>query len=207
MTVPRKIGSCKKHGETEFFWHKDKRRQKTGGGWECVKCGVERARAYGRTHPTKSAERYHRLGLSRPMAEAKDCSLWLGVHIAERVLSNYFDNLERMPNNTPGYDYICGRGFKIDVKSSCLIADRGHNNKRWVFNTWKNQTADYFLCLAFKNRETLEPMHVWLIPSSDICTKTKFSVMENENGISKWGAYEKPLDRVLVCCEKMKEAV
>ena len=206
MTVPRKQGTCKKHGTTAFFWHTDKRR-KAGGGWECVACGVERSREYGRKHPERSTERYHRLGLSRPMAEAKDCSLWLGVHIAERILSKYFDNLTRMPPNNPGYDYICGRGYKIDVKSSCLIADKGHGNRRWVFNTCKNQTADYFLCLAFDNRESLQPLHIWLIPASFVRGNTKFSVMGNSKGVSKWAAYERPIDRVLECCEQIKAVV
>jgi hypothetical protein len=207
MAVPHKTAICKKHGETEYFWHSQPKKGGANGSWECVECGRERTRAYYKKHPGRSTEYYHRIGKSRAMSEAKDCSNYLGIVVAERVLVGFFDHIQRMPNNNPGYDYICGKGFKIDVKSSCLNTDAGHRVQRWVFHTCKNEIADYFLCLAFDDRENLEPKHVWLVPSSDVHEQFKFSVMNNERGIAKWSQHERSLDRVIACCDKIKVVV
>jgi hypothetical protein len=68
MTVPRKLGSCKKHGESEFFWHNDKR-QKSGGRWECRQCSLDSSRLRG----------------IRPLSEVRECSLWLGIKAEEAL--------------------------------------------------------------------------------------------------------------------------
>jgi len=78
----------------------------------CTPCRLIYQRKY-------QTERRHRLGISRPMGENRDCSKFLGVHVAEQVLSQVFNNVEVMPHNNKGFDFICNRGKKIDVKSSC----------------------------------------------------------------------------------------
>jgi hypothetical protein len=114
----------------------------------------------------------HVTGRQKPMSENKDCSLFLGVHVAERVLSNVFKNVQRMPQNNPGYDFICSKGYKIDVKSAslCKILDKKHGSViwRWNFHIRNNTIADYFLLIAFDDRENLNPMHVWLIKGSEL---------------------------------------
>lgn len=52
-----------------------------------------------------------------PLGENRSCASFLGVCVAEKVLDGYFDNLVRMPYGNVGYDYVCGKGFKIDVKT------------------------------------------------------------------------------------------
>ena len=107
--------------------------------------------------------RYKRgVGTGLSMCENKDCTAYLGVYIAERILPKIFDNVEMKPYGYPGYDAICSRDLKIQVKSSCL-----HKNNSWVFNVKKNKIADYFFMVAFDNRDDLNVMRMWLIKGSE----------------------------------------
>ena len=142
-----------------------------------------------------------------PYNKNKTCSQYLGIHISERILSNVFEDVTRMPFNHPGYDFICKNGYKIDVKSSCLGVIQpehiGHRNPRWSFMIRKNKIVDYFLCLAFDNRNDLNPMYVWLIPGKDINTKIKLSIATSK--LSKWDKYKLQIDDVLNCCSQIKK--
>jgi hypothetical protein len=161
--------------------------------------------AYRLEHPAISTKRQHENGSRRPLSEAKDCAQYLGVYIAERALSNFFDNIQRMPANNPGYDFICGKGFKIDAKSSC-IRIRKRYTPHWQFKIMKNEIADYFILLAFDNRESLEPQHVWLIPGNVINHLTGVTIHNTQKGLAKYAQYEKPLDKVYSCCAKIRES-
>lgn len=130
----------------------------------------------------------------------KGCAQWLGVHVAESVLSKLFKNVERAPLKNPGYDFKCGKGYLIDCKSSCLHPSRNS----WGFNINKNQIADYFLCLAFDNREDLNPLHIWLIPGEVVNDKTGIAIVNLESVLSKWSQYERLIEEVVTCCQKMK---
>ena len=171
----------------------------------------EQEKEYAENHKdTRNSKRRalrHTRGINRPMSEATDCSNYLGVHVAERVLSNFFDNITRMPTNHPGYDFVCGKGFKIDVKSACTHYASRWKVPRWSFHPYRNKTADYFLCLAFYSREFLEPQHVWLIPGNVINHLSGFAIPDSEYGIEKWEKYEQPLDSVIRCCDKLKGVV
>ena len=74
-----------------------------------------------------------------------------------------------------------------------------------VFNIHQNQIADYFLCLAFDNRQQLNPMHIWLIPSRKINNLKTLTISESR--LDKWSQYEliDKLDKVIGCCNIMKE--
>jgi hypothetical protein len=152
-----------------------------------------------------SLKRRHLQGASRPMSEATDTSSYLGVYIAERALSKFFDNIERMPFGHPGYDFVCGKGFKIDVKS-CCIRKMKQGNPCWMFTIRRNPVADWFLCLAFDNRESLEPQHVWLIPAYLINHLKTWGIRDSPAVLSKWRDYERPLDKVLACCETIRSS-
>jgi len=127
----------------------------------------------------------------------------LGVVIAEHVLSKVFSNIQRMPPNNPGFDYICRYGKKIDVKSSCLQERKNHGNS-WGFHIGRNQVADYFLCIAFDNRDRLNPQHIWLIPANVLnhLDGTRISI----STLDRWAEYEltDKLDDVIACCDAMK---
>jgi len=183
----------------------------------CPKCGSKRvlyewSRGPGmgqrRQHVCRHCEtirvtsQNHLTGKYKPYTENKESSLYLGVHIAERVLSSYFDGIIRMPNGTPGYDFICQRGYKIDVKCACLS---GGKYPKWSFAINHNTIADYFLCLAFDYRDSLEPMHIWLIPSERLNKFRGFAISRFVT--DKWKQYEKPLDRVIESCNILKNEV
>ena len=128
-----------------------------------------------------------------------NCSSYLGYHIAEQVLSKIFKNVERMPYGHSGYDFICGRGYKVDVKSACL-----NKENRWQFKLRYNTITDYFLCIAFDNREDLNPKYLWLMPGSDMNDHS--SICISQSTINKWSKYElDKLNDVITCCNVMKD--
>lgn len=135
-----------------------------------------------------------------PLQHAKNSPSYLGVYIAERALSRFFDNIQRMPICNRGFDFICGRGYKIDVKSACRRIRKGRHDS-WLFHIGRNKIADYFLCLAFNNRDELVPEHVWLIPSDKVNSKIGLSISETR--LNKYRLFEKPLNKVNECCNEM----
>lgn len=140
------------------------------------------------------------------MAENKYCALYLGIVVSERVLAATFKHVTRMQINHPGYDLICDKNKKIDVKSACRKPLKGHKNKRWSFRIARNTQADYFLLLAFgDNRETLMPIHLWMVPGHVINMKVSMAITDSIESIKTWKTYEKSLDNVLTCCNAMKE--
>ena len=145
-----------------------------------------------------SREKYHNETGSLGMDGNRSCSLFLGVHIAETILSNVFDDVTRMPHKNIGYDFICNKGKKIDVKSSCRNI-RDNRSDKWTFSTRHNTIADYFLCIAFDDRESLNPEHLWLIPG--YVANGKCSISVSVSTISKWDEYKvNRLDDVIECC-------
>lgn len=147
----------------------------------------------------------HKKGINQPMDKNKECSWFLGVYIAENVLSKVFKNVEKMPNGNPGFDFICNKGYKIDVKSSTLRT--GIKNLKWCFTLNKNKIPDYFLLLGFDNREKLNPLKLWLIPSNIINSKKSLTITNSKKVLQKWKQYEleEKLEKVILCCNTMKK--
>ena len=146
-----------------------------------------------------------------PMSENKDCPAYLGVNIAEKILAHIFkkENVERMPYGHKGYDFICGKGKKVDVKSSSL-----HSYYYWKFNIRNNKIAEQFLLLAFDERseddKNLKPMRLWLVPSDIIIRGEEFwnretiQINNTPFGLREFEKYElkEGLEHLLECCEK-----
>ena len=143
----------------------------------------------------------------------RKCSMFLGCHVAERVLSHVFKDVQKMSFNNKGFDFICNKGMKIDVKSSCL-----HKNNSYVFTINHNKIADYFLCIGFDNRDNLNPQHIWLIKSDDISNngyKSKrmnkdtstINIKSDSDSIEKFSKYEltDKLKETIECCNTLKE--
>jgi hypothetical protein len=172
---------------SEFYTRTDRK-----GGYksECIACILE-----------KRAQFRLDKGIV-PYNLNKECSLYLGVHVSETVLSYKFHNVVRMPMNNPGYDFLCGKGFKIDVKASTKH-NRNMTALGWQFEIAQNEIADYFLCIAYDNREDLNPLHVWLIPSEGIC-HLKYATI-SETTIYKWEQWELPINDVITWCDRMKK--
>lgn len=149
-----------------------------------------------------SKDRNHRLGVYNPLGSDPTVPGYLGVHVAERVLSHVFKDVERMPYGNSGYDFICNKGYKIDVKSSTHPASRPN---MWMFHINKNKIADYFLCIAFNNRDDLTPEHLWLIPSGILNDMTGACI--STSTLSKWKNYEllDKLDDTISCCDTIRD--
>jgi len=171
---------------------------------DCIECNNEISRQWhikNREYKNKISREYNRFHRNQiPMDKNKDCSSFLGVHVAERVLYNVFNNVELMPYGHPGYDFICNNGYKIDVKSS--ICHKYTAWSGWQFAIRKNKIPDYFLLIAFDNREDLNPLHIWLIPSHVINNNVSVSIASHKT--SRFIEYEKDISKVIQCCNVLK---
>jgi hypothetical protein len=135
---------------------------------------------------------------STPYYENKKCSLYLGVYIAENLLAKTYTNVERMPPGNPDFDFICNKNFKINVKSACV----GVTNA-WTF-TLNDANCDFYLCLAFDDRENLNPQYLWLIPKKEVGDLVQLVIRKST--ISRWTKWEQPLDKAIQECDAFKNA-
>lgn len=153
----------------------------------------------------------HKNGLHKPMAENKDCSQYLGIVWAERILSKVFEGVKRMPNNNEGFDFVCKKGYKIDVKSSTLHKSE-HRNSSWSFNIKCNRKVDYFLFIAFDNRDDKTPINEWLIKRDEIirgkelCNYQLLVITNTPEGLSEFECFEQKdkLEKTIDCCNSMR---
>lgn len=131
------------------------------------------------------------------ITDNKSSAVYLGS-IAEIILSNIYSGVRVMPINNHGYDIICNRDFKIDIKSSAIGDKRG----RWEFRINKNQTADHFLCIAFNSRDDLKnPVHLWMIPGHVVNHMTTICI--SKSTLDKWSEYKLSLDKLEACCNDL----
>ena len=141
-----------------------------------------------------------------PHTKNRSCSWFLGVHVAERLLEQVFVNVKRMPNNHNKYDFICGKGYKVDVKSSCRLYQSGTGKyPHWTFTIKHNTVADYFACIAIDNLRDLNPVHFWLIPGCIVNSKHAVVISESKTDI--WSEYEKPIGKLIESCNTLKVVV
>ena len=145
----------------------------------------------------------HKTGRRHPYSETRNCTVFLGVHVAERLLASVFTGVKQMPYGNPGYDFICGKGYKVDVKSACISYAKRWGG--WKFATKNNIIADYFACIALDNRNALNPLHFWLIPTEILSNQLSLTIMEQS--VNKWLYYEKPIDKLICGCNLLKVVV
>jgi hypothetical protein len=166
----------------------------------CRSCATERGRQWQSENKKRCREnetaRARRAGIL-PVDKNRSCPGFLGIHIAEQVLAKVFPNVVQMPVNNIGYDYICSKNKRIDVKSATASKTGG-----WGFHIRKNCIADHFLCIAFDNRTDLNPIHLWLIPGKKVNCKNNLSIPLSK--IHAWKKYELPIDKVSACCDTMR---
>ena len=122
-------------------------------------------------------------GIQVPMSENVDCAHYLGTYIAERkygriILPEIFGNIEReMPYGNPKYDFVVTGNIKIDIKSCCLRKLKGWIG--WEPHIRFNNVTDYFVILAFDDRENLNLIHVWLIGKDEIIRCYKYHMRDS----------------------------
>lgn len=149
----------------------------------------------------KARERLYANG-AKPAASNPGCSKYIG-DFAEKALSTFFMTMTKMPTDNPGYDFLCGKGFKIDVKSACLQYPKS-GVPYWHINIDRNKIADYFLAVLFDSRDDRNPMHVYLIPGYDVNNTYGLNIRNVPESLAKYAKYEHPIDKVLSCCTKIK---
>ena len=175
------------------------------GNYICKRCSNKRNKQWRKANPNRAKVLWTRQKRKQgmcPFNENRECPSFLGVHVAEEVLSIAFKDVRRMPMNNPGYDFICNKGKKIDVKSSCMNKHSRGKGRGWGFNIDHNTIADFFLCLAFDNRGDLNPLHAWLIPGSKLNHLKSTSI--SPSTIHKWDAYKLDISKVVMCCDTLR---
>lgn len=202
-SIKKTIKTCRICGIelTEHTWGSS---AKQWNNHRCKACDVARVMRWQKENPVK-----HRLiqAQSRikkghtPMNKNKSCTQFLGIHVAEQVLAKVFRDVKRMPNNNPGFDFFCSHGKKIDVKSSTMYT-ANKKNPRWHFHIKHNKMADHFLCIAFDNRESLTPLHLWLLPDEFVNDRSTVSV--STTTIDKWNKYRINIDKIVKCCDAIR---
>ena len=168
--------------------------------YTCKRCQKEQARLRRKANPEKARAASTRNNRKRghlPMNENDECAAFLGVCVNEKLIRHRFKEIKVMPFGNPGFDFICNKGMKVDAKSACL-----NKRGRWMFAINRNTIADYFLCVAYDDREHLNIMHVWLIPGRDVNRFTGISI--SPSTIHKWDKYIYDIEGFSSCCNAMK---
>ena len=166
----------------------------------CKNCQKKRLGSWRKKNPDNARAQYTRANRKNgrlPMDENTDCAQYLGITVNERLIRHHFKEIKVMPHNYPGYDFICNKNMKIDAKSSCL-----GKNGRWTFGIRRNEDADYFLCVAYDNREDLNIVHVWMIPGEDVNDHQTISIQPST--VHKWDKYIYDIEGFSSCCDAMK---
>lgn len=170
----------------------------------CKDCVKEYNKTYYKNHREKiikQNQKYRYKHDIHRMAKNKDCSSYLGCYINERILRHVMPNAILMGNCNPGFDLVCGKGHLVDAKSSTLRHQK-NGYPHWHFCIKQNKIPNYFLLTAYKDRESLEIMHMWLIPGNVI--NDKMSVSISISTIHKWDAYKIDHTDALSCVNQLK---
>ncbi len=158
----------------------------------------------------RSREYCYDKGIYGPASENEYCASYFGVHIAEKYIMKTFEDPIQMPLNNPGFDWICKKGYKIDSKAACL---NYHNkNPSLIFPIRYNNIADYFILSGWDNRESLQPICVWIFHKDDIVRGKKFwkrdtiTITNTPEGLKQFEKYEvtNRLDKLKELCDKKR---
>lgn len=205
------LSRLKKRGYSSVIEYRENLAKKKGFNNYTDECNQQAQKMGFLNYNKLNLYRRHNSGKSLQLSDNKQCSNFLGVYIAERLLSKVFENVQRMPYGNKGYDFICNKGYKIDVKSACL-----NSNNVWLFGIKKNKVPEYFLFLAFDNRKDLTPNHIWLIKGTEIIKTTKVNTILNNRVslcisnsvkiLNNYIIYEKSdkLEKLVECCNTIK---
>jgi hypothetical protein len=145
-------------------------------------------------------------GMTNPYKENRTDNRFLGVYIGENAIHKIHEGSERKKLNNKGYDIICQKGYKIDVKTTTLS-----RYNTYVFDISENKTADYFVMIGFNNIIDLKPLHIWIIRGNEkldtgriVNDLNKLIIVNEPLYISKYEKYEKDdkLELLKTLCNK-----
>ena len=208
-----KTKTCTKCGEIKLLdeFHNQKA-GKNGKHSRCNECKNEIDKKYRQEHKKEKAkhdkEYYQehkdeirtRQG-SISMHENKSCTAYLGIVIGERLCKHLFKDVEIMPYGFPGHDIICNKGKKINIKTACVTLDNNKHSK-WSFFINYNTIVDFFILIAFDNRTDLNPLHLWMIPGSELNHQTSAQIRPST--IHKWDKWKRDINDAQLCCTELK---
>ena len=143
-------------------------------------------------------------GMASPIKENRKNSRFLGIYIAENAVVRLFEYAQKMPHYNVGYDIICPRGYRIDVKATVLSRYNIFN-----FHIGRNMIADYFVLVAFNNIIELKPLHLWIIKGDENISGCPMrnlnilSILNEPDYLSIYQKYEKTdrLDKLKNICK------
>lgn len=175
--------------------------------------GISIGNRNGHNHITQHCLLCSRLSyVGRKTGHIPGCANYTGIYIAEKVLSKAFDVMEKTHPHA-SYDFICGKGLKIDSK--CAVLSKSGNKFYWQFFINKNKIPDIFCLIALDNTSSdifndPTPKYVWLINGTDIINgqplneKMKLSITPNK--INKFYIYRRTdmEGKIIKCCDKLK---
>lgn len=186
---------------------------KDGKRSECKECHRVYSKNYNQNHKEEMAK-YHKEWYKKhkneirkqqgylSMYENKLCASYLGVVIGERLCRHLFKDVQVMPYGNIGYDIVCNKGKKIDVKSGCITLQY-NKYPYWHFRIDRNTIADFFILVAFDNRKDLNPLHLWMIPGKEINNNSVKSIRPST--MHKWDKWKRDIKDVQLCCTEIKE--
>lgn len=191
------IGAMKKSSDIDRE-HKNKLAQDRG-----YKNDTDRRRADGnrlakelgyKNFTEHQRELRYEKGKILPAEINENCALYFGIKtedLIEKFLFTIFEHVKRTPFHDNGIDFYCkdpkkdftekyhkfklesNIEYKIQHRSQCLSHNNG--NFIWIFTIDYDQKNDFFLLTAWRDRESFEPMHIWLIHRNERIRKRKLS--------------------------------
>ena len=206
MDFTKECSKCHKTKLLDEFYNQ--KSGKYGKRADCKKCNKEENRKYHQEHKEYNKKYYeeHKDELRvkaghLSMYENKLCSSYLGIVIAERLCRHLFKDVEVMPHGNTGFDIICNKGKKIDVKSATITFNGKY--PRWQFAIRRNTITDYFILVAFDNVENLNPLYLWMIPGHILNKQSTAQIYPST--VHKWNEWERNIKDAQLCCAEMKK--
>lgn len=149
-------------------------------------------------------------------SENKSCPLYFGDYIEKKYVMQIFedpipfeykkDDMGRIIDRTKPYDYICKNGFKLKHIASCKRTDKFHvlnyldDILYWGYLIRRNNVPDYYILSAWDDRNSLNPLYVWIIRGDEIFITQRsqkpfwdrytFVVYDTRSGIDRMSKYE-----------------
>lgn len=140
-------------------------------------------------------------GMPNPISENRKDPRFIGLYIAENSILKLFEGSQKMKCGNHGYDIVCNKGYKIEVKAATLT-----RQNTLSFHIARNKIADYFILIGFNNIIELRPLYLWIIKNDEIirgCRLRDIDVL----GISNEPEFVKPFKKydTMDKLEKLKE--
>ena len=158
----------------------------------------------------KVREWKHKTGRCLPKEFNEDCSIHFG-DFTENLMIQTFEDPIKMRHGNPGFDWICKEGYKIDNKGACLVYREC--TSYFEFPIRCNNIADVFILSCWDNRDSLNPLNIFVFYKNDIVKGRKFYKFESFiitntpkklKELEKWEVTDR-LYKLKEICNRLKE--